>query len=106
MKRIWVDREKCLGCKSCELQCAIERDSVSKTLLGAVQEAPLPIARVGFSAIQAGAFPYSAAIARMLPVSGPVLPVLCAGMRQQRRYSWSRKNAGGAGCVSWPARLA
>ena len=32
MKRIWVDKEKCLGCKTCELRCAVERDSVSKTM--------------------------------------------------------------------------
>lgn len=57
MKRIWVDREKCLGCKSCELQCAIERDSVSKTLLGAVQETPLPIARVGVFGDKGRSFP-------------------------------------------------
>ncbi|HWR07604.1 4Fe-4S dicluster domain-containing protein [Sporomusa sp.] len=57
MKRIWIDREKCLGCKSCELQCAIERDSVSKTLLGAIQETPKPIARVGVCGSTGKSFP-------------------------------------------------
>jgi len=57
MNKIWIDREKCLGCKSCELQCAIERDSVSKTLLGAVQERPRPIARVGVFGSTGKCFP-------------------------------------------------
>ncbi|KYZ76785.1 4Fe-4S ferredoxin [Anaerosporomusa subterranea] len=57
MKKIWVDKEKCLGCKSCELQCAIERDSVSRTLLGAAQETPKPIARVGVHGSTGASFP-------------------------------------------------
>jgi carbon-monoxide dehydrogenase iron sulfur subunit len=57
MKKIWVDKEKCLGCKSCELQCAIERDSVSRTLLGAVQEMPKPISRVGVHGSTGNSFP-------------------------------------------------
>lgn len=47
MKRVWVDQDKCLGCKTCELQCAIERNSVTKALATAVQEEPKPVARVG-----------------------------------------------------------
>lgn len=46
MKKVWADWDKCMGCKSCELQCAIERDSVSKTLIGAVREDPKPVARL------------------------------------------------------------
>ena len=57
MKRIWIEKEKCLGCKSCELQCAIERDSVSKTLFGAVGEFPKPIARVGVFGSNGRSFP-------------------------------------------------
>lgn len=57
MRRILVDWEKCMGCKSCEMQCAIERDSVSKTLLGAVREAPRPMARVGVEGKTNQSFP-------------------------------------------------
>ena len=60
MKRVWVDREKCLGCKTCELQCAVERNSVSRTLAGAVMEVPKPVARVG-----------------VFGVSGQCLPIQC-----------------------------
>jgi len=41
MKRIFIDIDKCLGCRSCELACAVEY-SVSKDLLKAIQEDPLP----------------------------------------------------------------
>ena len=49
MKRIWVDKDKCVGCKTCEIQCAVERQSVSKTLTGAVRENPRPGPRVRVS---------------------------------------------------------
>lgn len=46
MKVIGVHLDRCTGCKTCELYCATERGSNSKFLLGAVQESPLPQARV------------------------------------------------------------
>ena len=46
MKNIAVHLDRCTGCKTCELYCAAERGSNSKTLLQAVQENPLPQARV------------------------------------------------------------
>jgi len=46
MKVIGVRKDRCTGCKTCELYCAAERCSEAKTLLGAVQEAPLPQSRV------------------------------------------------------------
>lgn len=57
MKRIWVDGEKCLGCKTCELQCAVERCSVTKTLTAAVKEEPKPTARVGVYGPTGASFP-------------------------------------------------
>jgi anaerobic carbon-monoxide dehydrogenase iron sulfur subunit len=57
MKRVWVDKDKCLGCKTCELQCAVERNSVTKTLAGAVQEEPKPLARVGVFGPTGASFP-------------------------------------------------
>lgn len=57
VKRIWVDRDKCLGCKSCELNCAVERDSVSRTLLGGIKELPKPKARVGVFGRTGSSFP-------------------------------------------------
>ena len=46
MKVIAVHLDRCTGCKTCELYCATERGSNSKTLLQAAQETPLPQARV------------------------------------------------------------
>lgn len=57
MKRIWVDIDKCLGCKTCELQCAIERDSISKTLSSAALENPKPAPRVGVYGSTGASFP-------------------------------------------------
>ena len=45
-KRIFVDQSRCLGCKTCELRCAVERNSLSKALTEAVQESVLPRPRV------------------------------------------------------------
>lgn len=46
MKVIAVHLDRCTGCKTCELYCATERGSNGKTLLQAVQESPVPRARV------------------------------------------------------------
>lgn len=45
-KRLFVDQSRCLGCKTCELRCAVERSSVSKALTEAVHEEILPRPRV------------------------------------------------------------
>ena len=45
-KRIFVMEEKCLGCRTCELKCAVERSSISKVLAEAVGEDILPRSRV------------------------------------------------------------
>lgn len=46
MKVIAVHLDRCTGCKTCELYCAVDRGSSGKTLLAAVQEVPRPQARV------------------------------------------------------------
>jgi len=46
VKIIAVHVDRCTGCKTCELYCAAERGGNSKYLLAAVQETPLPQARV------------------------------------------------------------
>ena len=46
MKVIGVHLDRCTGCRTCELYCATERGSTGKTLLKAVQESPLPQARL------------------------------------------------------------
>lgn len=45
-KRLFVDDSLCLGCKTCELRCAVERSSMSKTLTGAVCEEVIPRPRL------------------------------------------------------------
>ena len=45
-KRLFVDIGLCLGCKTCELRCAVERNSISKTLTEAVHEEIVPRPRV------------------------------------------------------------
>lgn len=57
MKVIGVHIDRCTGCKTCELYCAAERCSEAKTLLGAVQESPLPQPRVRVEGGSGDAFP-------------------------------------------------
>lgn len=57
MKRIWIDKDKCLGCKTCELQCAVERGSVAKRLAGAIREEIKPRARVEVFGAAGRSFP-------------------------------------------------
>lgn len=45
MKEIFVRIDRCVGCRSCELACAVEH-SQSKTLFGAISEVPRPKKRV------------------------------------------------------------
>ncbi|HSR11006.1 MAG TPA: 4Fe-4S dicluster domain-containing protein [Thermodesulfobacteriota bacterium] len=46
MKSIFVEVEKCTGCKSCEIACALNRSSLSRRLPDAIDEKPSPLARV------------------------------------------------------------
>ena len=45
MKELLIRNERCLGCRSCELGCAVEH-SLSKNLLAAIGEDPRPRYRV------------------------------------------------------------
>lgn len=45
MKEIFVRLNRCVGCKTCELSCAVEH-SASKDIYGAIAEKPLPRKRV------------------------------------------------------------
>ena len=45
MKEVFVRLDRCLGCKSCEMACAVEH-STSKSLFGSISEKPLPIRRL------------------------------------------------------------
>lgn len=55
-KIIFIDIEKCLACKSCELQCAVEH-SESKNMYEAIREKPLPQPRVKVESIEELTFP-------------------------------------------------
>ncbi len=45
MKEVFVRLDRCLGCKSCEMACAVEH-SASKSLMAAVSEKPGPVRRI------------------------------------------------------------
>ena len=45
MSKIFCDIKKCLGCRSCEIACAVEH-SKTKSLFGAVFEDDIPVHRV------------------------------------------------------------
>ena len=45
MNALYVDPEKCMGCKSCEIGCAVQH-SKAKFLFGAVFEQPAPMKRI------------------------------------------------------------
>ncbi len=56
MKELFVRLDHCTGCKTCELSCRIEH-SRSKTLFGAIVEAPRPRRRLFVEADGVGSVP-------------------------------------------------
>ncbi|MFH1540272.1 MAG: 4Fe-4S dicluster domain-containing protein [Elusimicrobiota bacterium] len=57
-KKIYYDISKCLGCKSCELACAVEH-SKSKNLFQAINETPSPEKRVSVEQTAEHLTPYT-----------------------------------------------
>ncbi|MEW6418341.1 MAG: 4Fe-4S dicluster domain-containing protein [Nitrospirota bacterium] len=51
MKQIFVKPEKCIGCKSCEIACAVQH-SKDKTLFSAVLQSPTPMKRLFVEAVE------------------------------------------------------
>lgn len=46
VKTIVVNLDKCMGCRSCEIACALWRDSPTQVLIKATREVPKPVTRV------------------------------------------------------------
>ena len=56
MRAIFVDLERCVGCRSCELYCAVEHSS-SKSLFSAISEHPCPVGRIKVESTGSAPFP-------------------------------------------------
>ncbi|MGB9792953.1 MAG: 4Fe-4S dicluster domain-containing protein, partial [Thermacetogeniaceae bacterium] len=56
MKQVLVDIKKCLGCRSCELACAVQH-SASRNLYQAIQESPPPRRRIFVESVGEKSFP-------------------------------------------------
>lgn len=56
MKQVLVDVKKCLGCRSCELACAVEH-SAGRNLFQAVRESPRPRRRIYVESVGKEAVP-------------------------------------------------
>lgn len=58
MKSIFVNVERCVACKTCEIACALNRSSLSRQLPEAIYETVSPLARVRVSSTGGeGGFP-------------------------------------------------
>lgn len=56
MKRLFIRIDRCLGCRSCEIACAVEH-SLSKDLFSAISETPLPKKRLYVHQVEERKFP-------------------------------------------------
>ena len=72
-KEIFVRLDRCMGCRSCELACAVEH-SGSKSLYGAMAEQPRPKHRLYVESVSPSTLlcPYFAATVRMRRACMPV----------------------------------
>lgn len=57
MPEIFVDPRRCMACRTCEIACGINRDSISKTVAGAFKEEVRPTPRVVVQGNQTLAMP-------------------------------------------------
>lgn len=57
MRRIFVDIERCMGCKTCEIACAVKY-SKTKNLFHAISEKPAPLSRVKVMDCKSISIPY------------------------------------------------
>lgn len=57
MKKMFVDRDVCLSCHTCELVCVVAH-SPSKTLYGAIAEESPPLARIHVEPVGTKGFPF------------------------------------------------
>jgi anaerobic carbon-monoxide dehydrogenase iron sulfur subunit len=69
IKEIFVKTEKCTGCQSCKLACAVAHPQ-SKNLFAALNETVKPKSRLYVEWLPGATprYPYCAVIVRMLPV--------------------------------------
>jgi carbon-monoxide dehydrogenase iron sulfur subunit len=56
MDAIYVNLDRCMGCKSCEIGCAVQH-SEGKTLFAAMLERPLPMKRLFVEAAESAKMP-------------------------------------------------
>ena len=56
MKGIYIDLEKCTGCKNCEIYCAVEH-SIGKNVFAAALESPHPVRRISVECSDTASIP-------------------------------------------------
>jgi len=112
MKELLIRPERCLGCRSCELAAAAAVNLPAPWPIQPVKtcshvSAKNPARNSGFMSPVTEKLPSrcSAATVRMRPVSMPVSPVPCTGMKEML-LSAILIFVSAAGCALWSARSA
>jgi carbon-monoxide dehydrogenase iron sulfur subunit len=96
--RVLVRRDRCLGCRTCELACALWRDSAARRLPEAVSENAPPRSRIRLFAGPGGR-PFPSQCRQCVPAPC-VLACPTGALRQldgSSRLAWVSPGAGGAG---------
>ncbi|MBD3258214.1 4Fe-4S dicluster domain-containing protein [candidate division GN15 bacterium] len=83
VKVIAVHVDRCTGCKTCELYCAVERGSNSKNLLQAAGELPAPQARLRVEGSNQASLPFQCRHC----LKAPCLDVCLAGALERDETS-------------------